>query len=118
MACTVGVVMEIMGKRRSAKMARNGYISQFLQDLSGAQLPDVAVPNGSADSFDADSIDADSFDTDSLDADSLARAAWSAEEATTEMALKAISAKKIFISPTIIWGERQFYEGNSGIVLY
>ena len=55
-ACTVGVVMEIMGKRRSAKMARNGYISQFLHDLSGAQLPDVAVPNGSADSFDADSF--------------------------------------------------------------
>ena len=70
------------------------------------------------DSLDADSIDADWLDADSLDTDSLARESWSAEEATTEMALKAISAKKIFISPTMIWGERQFYEGNSGIVLY
>ena len=59
------------------------------------------------DSFDADSIDADWLDADSLDTDLFACASWSAEEATTEMVLKAISAKKIFISPTIIWGERQ-----------
>ena len=46
-AWTVGVVVDIIGKRRSAKIPRNGYILQCLQDLSGAQLPEVAVPKGS-----------------------------------------------------------------------
>ena len=46
-ACIVGVVVEIIGNKRSAKMTRNGYIFQFLQDFSGSQLPDRAVPCGS-----------------------------------------------------------------------
>ena len=55
-ACMVGVVVDIIGNKRSAKMTRKGYIFQFLHEDSGSQLPDLAVPKGSDESLSGDSF--------------------------------------------------------------